>query len=236
VVLVLLFLLLIAGAVPQYLAGKASGAAVPHVKVVSTLKQLRDSGLQLSGWETIQQNPLEFGERIWSYQMVQPIVPESSPNAPFAVLLLMPQKHHYDRPQVEWTDLQGLQNWNEDSEQWIRLPSASNSAGNSVTRATNRGKQPSVRFFRGWREEENRIVTVAVLQWYAWPEGGDWSPNTWFWQDWRAQWGNQRLPWVAVSILVPIEPLGDIETVRPTLEALGQTVQQELTRLLRPES
>jgi cyanoexosortase B-associated protein len=127
---------------------------------------------------------------------------------------------------VEWTDLQGTQDWTEDSEQHPRI---------SFANPAHPGQKVTItpRFLRGWHKlEDGTIVTSAVLEWYVWPQGGHWSPNPWFWQDWLAQWRSQRLPWIAVAILIPLEPLGQAETAWPVLEPLAEIVQQELDALL----
>ncbi|NER84831.1 MAG: hypothetical protein F6K42_36005 [Leptolyngbya sp. SIO1D8] len=43
------------------------------------------------------------------------------------------------------------------------------------------------------------------------------------------QWSQrERMPWVAVSILLPIEPVGDIRPYSEAMAAIGQTVQTSL--------
>ncbi len=80
------------------------------------------------------------------------------------------------------------------------------------------------RFFRAVTQQD----TFGVLQWYALPNGGHSSPFRWFVGDQLAQWRKQRVPWVAVSILVPMEPLGQVEKIWPLAESIGQTVQAAL--------
>jgi hypothetical protein len=85
--------------------------------------------------------------------------------------------------------------------------------------------------------------TFAVMQWYAWPDGGHFAPGKWFWADQAQQWQQrQRLPWVAVSILLPIEPVGDIRSHTAAVTEIAQAVQQGLLvqhlcqQRLRPQS
>jgi len=67
------------------------------------------------------------------------------------------------------------------------------------------------------------------LQWYAWTTAGSPSIGRWFWVDQFSQWRDrQRMPWVAVSLLIPIQPLGEIEPVRSLATTLGQAVQSTL--------
>ncbi|HEY9663536.1 MAG TPA: cyanoexosortase B system-associated protein, partial [Allocoleopsis sp.] len=83
----------------------------------------------------------------------------------------------------------------------------------------------SARFFRGWNQEH----TYAVVQWYAWSNGGSPAPMDWFWVDQQSQWrDHQHTPWVAVSLLLPLPPLGDLETVQAQAISLGQVVQTTL--------
>ncbi|MEM9816236.1 MAG: cyanoexosortase B system-associated protein, partial [Cyanobacteria bacterium P01_D01_bin.6] len=59
--------------------------------------------------------------------------------------------------------------------------------------------------------------------------GGHFAPGKWFWADQAQQWQQrQRLPWVAVSILLPIEPVGDIRAHREAIIEVAQAVQQGL--------
>lgn len=233
VVLAVLLVLLVVGAIPHYFSGQPSGAALPRVQVLSALGELRDTGVDVPGWDTLQQQTIELGDRRWSEQVLQWQALETSEaesdqaldEITTVILLLMPQKYHDDRPLVEWTDLQGVQSWIEDSQQSKQFAAPGNPEAKPTT--------VTARFLRGWRETEGgTIITTAMLQWYLWPGGGHWSPNPWFWEDWWVQWHDRRLPWVAVAILLPIEPLGDIESVWPTIEPLAKTVQQTLTDLL----
>jgi cyanoexosortase B-associated protein len=75
-----------------------------------------------------------------------------------------------------------------------------------------------------------------VLQWYAWSKGGHPAPSHWFWADqWTQLRDRQRLSWVAVSLQMPIKPLGEIASAQSELEALGKLVQSTLTSTFQPE-
>jgi cyanoexosortase B-associated protein len=43
-----------------------------------------------------------------------------------------------------------------------------------------------------------------------------------------AQWRQKRTPWVCVSILLPMEPLGQVETSWKQAQSIGETVQAAL--------
>lgn len=214
VVLLLLLVLLLIGAVPGYLTGRWSWAQPPPVTVLKQMKHLRQTGLTVPGWQIIEQQQEVIGGHKWSVQFIKQEREQRQ-----AILLLLPQNGPTDQPEVEWTDINGVRRWNTDqyraSEFTVERP-----------RVLGKGDAAKVeaRFFRGWSDQQ----TFAVLQWYAWPTGGHPSPSRWFWADQLAQWRKTRVPWVAVSILIPIEPLGEVETALPLAQSLGQSVQAAL--------
>lgn len=211
-ILLLLLLLLGLGSAPGYLTGQWRWSRPPKVTGLTQLRQLRQTGLPLSDWQTTGQQTVRIGQQEWSRQTVQ------NPSGQQAILLLSPQRDGKAQPEVEWMDLNGTERWSTDSERSIQFTVAAN-ASRGQRQATVTG-----RYLRAW----TRSQTYAVLQWYAWPTGGHPAPSHWFWLDRLAQWQNRRVPWVAVSILVPIEPLGDIEAARPLAESLGQSTQGAL--------
>lgn len=228
--LLVLFILAVAAfsAIPNYLVDRWAWEKPPELANIVALRALQQQGLSLANWQTLEQQVVEIGGHKWSYQalsptLTAPLTPTSSaeatPQLPQnLVLLLRPQTWHRDLPQVDWMDINGVQGWTEDSRRQIQFTTPS--VGTEP-----RSIQVSARFFRGWNQER----TFAVLQWYAWPTGGSPAPSHWFWVDQGSQWRqHQRTPWIAVSLLFPIKPLGDIETVRTQAEALGQQVQSTL--------
>jgi cyanoexosortase B-associated protein len=212
-VLVILLLALVGwGAVPGYRSGQWRWANPPSVTALAELKTIRTAGLTLPNWQTSEQALVQIGEHKWSKQVLKGADHQS------ATLLLFAQNGPKDQPQVEWMDINGTQNWKTDSQQSLAFAVENPSA------------QVTARFFRGWTKNQ----TYAVLQWYAWPGAGHDAPSRWFIADRLAQWHHQRMPWVAVSILWPIEPLDDITKYRSQLEACGQSVQAALmTTVLR---
>lgn len=204
--LILLLGLLVFGTVPGYLKGSWRWQQPPRIEVLQNLRSLRQQGLSLPGWQTLQQRVLPMGEHTWSVQELQ------DANKHGAILFLFPQNGPKDQPQVEWTDMDGAQQWQSDSYQSLQF----------------RTGQPAVtvnaRFFRAWNSRQ----TYGVLQWYAWPEGGDAAPSHWFVADRLAQLQNRRQPWVTVCLLIPMEPLDDLAKYRDQITALGQTVQSAL--------
>ena len=218
-IVLLLFLLVCAsiGAVPGYLTGKWRWAHPPEVKELDRLRQLRKTGVAIAGWKTLSQETVLIGNHEWLKQEIEILVPVGSPGSRLqkAILLLLAQNDHADQPEVEWTDINGWQQWQTDSDRWAKFAVAS-PQGAGVAPA-----EVEARFFRGWTNQQ----TYAVLQWYAVPTGGHPAPSRWFWADRLAQLSDRRLPWVAVSVLIPVEPLGDIEKSRQLAESLGQSVQ-----------
>jgi cyanoexosortase B-associated protein len=121
------------------------------------------------------------------------------------------------QPEVEWVDLRGAQSWQVSDRHTVRFTTSASELGSPGSVTT--------RYFRGVADRN----TFAVMQWYAWPQGGHFAPGKWFWADQAQQWGQQqRLPWVAVSVLFPIEPVGNIRPHTETVTAIAQAVQQGL--------
>ncbi|MBD1866907.1 cyanoexosortase B system-associated protein [Oculatella sp. FACHB-28] len=226
--LVILFILAIAAipAISTYFTGSWVWKGLPEVPRLEQLRAIEQEGLVLPEWQTLNQETVEIGGQDWSVQAIAPtnqVVTETSSQAPI-FLMLRPQTWQRDQPQVEWMDINGVQRWTADSKRQIKfeaqIPSGQLSDSSSIKSA-----QVEARFLRGWNQRQ----TYAVLQWYAWSDGGNPAPSHWFWADQRSQWRNRhRMPWVAVSILIPIQPLGDIEQVRTLAITLGQTVQSAL--------
>lgn len=223
VVLILLLILLLVGAVPGYLTGKWQWQQPPPVRQLTELKSIRNQGLDLPGWTTIKQSESQIGAHKWSLQILQP--PDSSLQA---VLLLLPQNGPRDQPEVEWTDISGwakLQ-WNKwDIAQYRQAEFTVKSA---MIASTNKISKVEARFFRATTQQP----TFAVLQWYAMPNGGTSLPINWFIADQLAQWQKQRVPWVAVSILIPMEPFGQVEKSWTKLKSLAEQVQVALMKIM----
>ncbi|MDB9514223.1 cyanoexosortase B system-associated protein [Kamptonema animale CS-326] len=215
VVLLFLLMLVTAEAIPSYLKGQWAWMKPPQVATLKELKILRREGLTLPGWAKSAHINLMISGHKW-------LVQELKHDGKSAILLLLPQNDHKDKPQVEWTDLKGFHEWKTDSDQTLnftvdlqeKIPK--NSQDISV----------AAQFFRSWDQKQ----TFAVLQWYAQPSGGSATPSSWFWEDSKAQLFNRRVPWVAVCILIPLEPLADIEKARPLAIYFGQNVQLALMK------
>ena len=212
VALVLLLALLGLGAIPGYLTGHWSWAQPLPVVALKQIKQLRQTGLTLTDWRMLDHQQQPIGEHEWLIQNIQR-------DQTKATLLLLPQNGPKDQPQVEWTDIDGWQRWRTDqyhSTQFTVEPSQVSGTTTPV--------QVEAQFFRGWNDQQ----TFAVLQWYAQPRGGHPAPVRWFLADQMAQWHSTRVPWVAVSIMIPIEPLGEVEKAWPLAQSLGHKVQAAL--------
>lgn len=211
ILLLFLIILLLVGAVPGYLQKHWAWEKPLPVTTLSQMRQIRKQGLELPGWQTKTSKEVLVSGDKWLSQQVQ-IDPQTT-----AILLLRPQKSDKDQPQVQWVDVKGFQRWQTDRDRLVQF----------TVPPKGENQQPAkveAQFFRGW----NRQQTFAVLQWYAWYPGGSPDPAKWFWLDQIAQWQGKRVPWVAVSIQIPIEPLGDIEPVLPQATSLGQAVQTAL--------
>jgi cyanoexosortase B-associated protein len=217
-IVVLLFLLLLVGtvAIPGYATGKWPWTNPPPVTNLNQLNTLRDKGLKsLPGWQVIGvQKNVQIGGHRWLVQQIKEIqLPQR-----MAILLLLPQNGPKDQPQVEWLDIDGFHRWQRGLDRPLRftveLASIPNKPMSTVT----------AQFFRSWTPKQ----TFAVLQWYAWPNGGSTATNHWFWEDSMARLSNRRASWVAVSILVPIQPEADIDSYLDIIKSLGKIVQVKL--------
>ncbi len=225
IVCVALALLVATSALPRY-ASSWPWATPPKVANQSALQSIRDQGIALPNWSSEEQLRRKIGGADWSIQQLsQPKASATEPNSAF--LLLRPQIWEADQPEVEWVDIKGSQRWKTDSHE--KLPFVvpayqplSPASPRSLAMETIRVKP---NFFRAWNSDQ----TYAVLQWYAWPSGGSASVAEWFWADQQMQWQQyQRLPWIAVSLWLPIEPLGNIAPYQARIKALGEEVHTAL--------
>ncbi|MDY7022625.1 MAG: cyanoexosortase B system-associated protein [Cyanobacteriota bacterium] len=235
--LVLLMVLLIVAAIPGYFTGKWSWADQPPLQTLAQLQQIREQGIEIAGWKTLEQKQLQIRGQEWLVQTIEQ-------NDQTAIVLMRVQKFYKDRPQVEWMDLNSFQQWKTDSSRRIRLTTEPSKNLASPTPFT-------THFFRSWTQSINPLLSIlwrdctstevcqlyqkqrlkqtyAVMQWYAWPDNGSPSPSQWFIADRFAQLSQQRAPWVAVNVLIPIEPLGDIQKVEDVSSSLSQTIQAKL--------
>lgn len=207
--LLLLLLLLVIGAVPGYMAGHWQWQKLPPITSLKQLRQLRSQGLNLPGWQTIEKSEQQIGGRKWLMQITKKQGTQTQ-----AILLLLPQTGSKDQPEVEWTEIQSWQQWNV----------AQYRPAEFTVKQSSTEVKVEARFFRASTDKQ----TFAVLQWYALPNGGNPSPLRWFVADQLAQLRRQRAPWVGVSIMIPMEPLGQVETTWYQAKSIGETVQAAL--------
>ncbi|NEZ61903.1 cyanoexosortase B system-associated protein [Leptolyngbyaceae cyanobacterium CCMR0082] len=202
-VVALLAAIIAAVAIPRYL-GQWPWHSPPGVAQIRDIRELKETGLTLKGWSQDFQQKITMGGSQWS---VQQLTHSDNATSEQMVLFLKPQGRAEDQPQVEWIDLKGAQKWQTSNPRRLRI-------GNL-----------SIDTFRAWTSNQ----TFAVAQWYALPKGGHPAPHHWFWRDQKYQWTRgERLPWVAVSLLVPMPPLGDVSLFYSDLESLSQLVQTAL--------
>ena len=208
-------------AVPYYFNGQWPWNHPPDIANLKGLHSIKQQSLTIPGWQTLKHQTIQISGNDWAYQEIQgPDNPDQSlaANAPI-IILLRPQPWRTNQPEVEWLDIVGSQKWRVDSRRRFQF------TVEPLAGVTQHPVEVKARFLRGWNQQQ----TFAVVQWYAWPEGGNPSPSQWFWADQIQQWrSRQRLPWVAVSILIPIEPVGDIKPYQSSAVALSQAVQTSL--------
>ncbi|HAA27609.1 MAG TPA: cyanoexosortase B system-associated protein [Cyanobacteria bacterium UBA8553] len=228
VVLGFLLILVGIGALPNYWKGNWPWAELPRVANIKQINALLQTGLELPGSKTLKQKKVKIGAHEWSLQII-----EQDNSKPLVLLLLPqsdrlpPQSPHESLPEVEWVDINGVEKWKTDSYTQIRfaVESASLNKPASASKPTQKiAAEVEARFFRAWNQRQ----TLAVLQWYAWPDGGHPAPSRWFWLDQLAQLRRKRVPWIAVCLQIPMEPLGDLEATRPKAQSLGKMVQTAL--------
>ncbi|MEM7556013.1 MAG: cyanoexosortase B system-associated protein [Cyanobacteria bacterium P01_A01_bin.84] len=217
VVLWLLFILFVAG-IPGYFTGNWEWKQSAPIVNLKQIQQLGTQGLDIPDWKTLEQKELPVGGHKWSWQEIQ----KQNSNLK-ATLLLYPQGSPKSYPQVEWTDIKSLAKW-----EVAQYRLASFNIPQSNISKTNRDIKVKARFFRATLKNQNSR-TYAVLQWYAMPTKGSPSPLDWFLADQAAKLHKQRVPWVAVNIMLPIESLGQIENSWSEMKSLGKTVQASLT-------
>ncbi len=206
VLIALLLITITLGALPGYWqGGNWRWSDLPKITNLKQMRSLRASGINLDNWQTTEQEEVRIGGHKWSAQFIKQ--EESKP----ILLLLLPQTYYLNKPYVEWIDIDGLERWKTDSY-------------NDLTVKLESGDIVKARFFRAW----NRRQTFAVVQWYAFPNGGHYSHNIWFLGDQLAQLGDRRLPWIAVNIRIPIEPLGDKDQALPQVKSLIIAIQTHL--------
>ncbi|HEY9735134.1 MAG TPA: cyanoexosortase B system-associated protein [Trichocoleus sp.] len=222
-------------ALPNLVSGQWPWVNPPQVENIRAIRALRQQGLALSGWDAASSQTININGHDWllsEYRASQSGTdspngqPGSAPESSLGgaldtfVLLLRAQPDHADQPALEWVDLAGAQSWNLDSRRTLTF---------AVDHPQQPGQQVTVKalYRRAWNPQQ----TFALLQWYAWPRAGNFSPNRWFWADQGAQWrSSQRMPWVAVSLLLPTAPLADIGPYEQQAMSIGQQIQTELLR------
>ncbi|MEA5512209.1 cyanoexosortase B system-associated protein [Crocosphaera sp. UHCC 0190] len=208
VILCLLSLAIIFVALPSYFTGKWSWSDLPPVPEIDQMRKIPKAPLNFPGWQTITQKEIRISKDRWSFQVIE------KPGQEPITVAMMPQNYYKNHPQVEWVDLQGVEKWKPDNYKTLKF-SSDTDPKNSVT----------ARWFQAWNNN-----TYGVLQWYAWPGGGHYAPSQWFWADQKAQLHRKRVPWIVVSIEIPMEPLGELKDIEPLAKSLGQTVQTTLEK------
>ena len=202
-------------ALPNYLTGQWPWSANMPVPQLQEIRELYQTPLLLDGWDIALHETVKIGGSEWALSEYRTASSDGVEAKSFG-LLLKPQKSADKQPEVEWVDLQGAQGWRVNDLHTVRLSAAA---------ATGKPIEVSTRYFRGLNENS----TLAVMQWYAWPTGGHFAPGRWFWADQARQWQQrERMPWVAICLLLPIEPVGDIRPHTDEMVAIAQAVQTSL--------
>jgi cyanoexosortase B-associated protein len=203
ILLIVLVTIVFFTAAPSYLSQKWRWTSPLALTNLSEMKAIKQSGIDVPGWTTTLGQATTISEHQWFAQDLRQSAP-SGTEPLVATVLLRSQTSAKLQPQVEWADIEGVERWQSDSMQILQLQSTF-----------------SPRFFRAW----TKTKTYAVVQWYAQPGGGTAQPSQWYIADRLAQWQQRRVPWVAVSIQIPILPLDDLSKYRSNAEAIAKAVQ-----------
>lgn len=179
-----------------------------------SIQSLKAQSLPLPGWRVQSHGTVNINGQPWG-------LGEYGRDTPGDInrfgLLLRPQPWHEDKPGVEWIDLQGAQRWQAAEPTTIRL----NLDAQGVR----------ARYFQARTEQQ----TLLVLQWYAWPGGGDFATSRWFWKNQLSQWQlGRHTPWIAVCLLIPINPLSNFQDHMNSAIQVGETVQTALAAKFPP--
>ncbi len=202
-------------ALPSYFSGQWPWQAPLKVPQLAQVKSVMKTPLSLPGWNLEASQTVNIGGKPWMLAEYRPD-PMATGLPEDMVVLLKAQSSHEKQPEVEWVDLAGSQGWQVADRHTVNVP---------ITTPDGQSRSITTRYFRGIDGRN----TFAIMQWYAWPQGGHFAPGRWFWADQARQWQKrQRLPWIAVSVLIPIEPVGNIRPHTEAAIAIAQTVQTTL--------
>ena len=202
--LCLLLILILGGILPNLISGQWSWLDQPRIGNIQKMLALQESGINFSDLKTTDRSQAEIAERKWSVQVVE------SPEGKRITVLLKPQVYYKSQPGVEWSDISSISRWNQGETTELSIPTQS---GGKVT----------ARFYQAWTQS-----TFVVVQWYAWLCGGHYDPSVWYWLDQWAQLKRQRVPWIAVSLLIPLDPTKELQTLTPFALNLAGEVQSYL--------
>ncbi|TVQ46371.1 MAG: cyanoexosortase B system-associated protein [Gloeocapsa sp. DLM2.Bin57] len=195
-------------ALPSYWTGDLRWSDVQEVNL-SQLNRIKTTGLYIRGWQNFKVEVIYIDGSQWVYQVIarQP--------QQLAVLFMRTQPYYKDKPSVEWSDLEAPGGLQRDSLTRIKFTAPES---DTVT----------ARFLRARMNER----TFAIVQWYAWLNGGSFHPQNWFWRDQLAQLQGKRLPWLAVSLHIPINPLSNLEQAREDAKSLATDIQMAINEHL----
>ncbi|MGB3693697.1 MAG: cyanoexosortase B system-associated protein [Spirulinaceae cyanobacterium] len=205
---VLLLLILVAfKALPGYFSWQWSWQEPIPVTNLSQIKSVREKPIEIPEWQNLEQEEVQIGGNKWSVQIIK-----KGQDKPVN-LLLRPLNDHKSKPEVDWVDIRGIQIWQTDSHEKMKF-------------SIDKNVDVKALFFRAWTETQ----TWAVVQWYAFPQGGDPYPSSWFWADQIAQLKGERIPWIAVCLQMPMKPFGDLKDIEPEARSLAEAVQSTLLK------
>jgi len=203
---------------PAYGNGQWPWIHSPQVQQLEHLHQLSKRGLSLPGWSLVTSSPIAINDQAWTvaeYIRMPPAGTSAEDTSQSIVLLIHPQSQPGDSPGVEWLDIEITQDLRFSRQRQITLIGPEG--------------QPSILAKARLSQSRSRQHTFATLQWYAWPQGGHPSPRRWFWQDQWAQLLHQaRMPWVAVTVFIPMDPQADLNAYQSLALEIGNLVQVQL--------
>lgn len=184
------------------------------------LRQIREEGLPLPTDRTAKKAQVRIGGNRWVGQDL------TADNGAIATILMRPQSGAKDLPYVDWSDLDGFFKWQQEDIQTLTVDIAN----------TEPATQVKARWFIARDPRNTRVVhfpqRVAVAQWYALGAAGRPTILQWFWRDQWAQLQGGRMPWIAVSVRLPVEPGVELATTEATTTELITTIQGAIVTAL----
>jgi cyanoexosortase B-associated protein len=208
------------GILPAYSNGQWPWVNAPQVDQAALFQPVVAQGFALPGWTLTTHQTMTINQQDWTLsEYVRSAGSPASDDGPSPLvdqiaLLMRPQTQTADQPGLEWLNLDNNQNLSRSFQRQVALEVV---------------PQPTVIARARLSQGRNQQQTFTTLQWYAWPTGGHPSPGVWFWHDqWAQLTRRTRLPWIALALFIPMDPLGDVADYQPLAVDIGREIQRQI--------